>query len=114
MSKEVQLSKGKVALVSDDDYEKVIKFKWYASQEGKGGVKWYAIRKIRRDGRQVKIRMHRFIMGLPTGFEDSRIVHHIDCEGLNNQRHNLEILETNQHNMLKEPGWQRNSEEYYI
>jgi len=49
--------------------------------------------------------MHRFIMGIPQGALDDRVVHHADDNGLNNQRENLEILGSNYENMLKSPGW---------
>ena len=104
--KEIPLTKDKFALVDNEDFAELSKHKWYASQESKNGLKWYAVRRITVDGRRFKIRMHRLIMGLGTGFEDSRVVHHKDCDGLNNQKSNLEILEHNHANMVKEPGWQ--------
>jgi len=109
--KEVSLTKGMVALVSDEDYEKVMQFKWHASQEGHQGLKFYACRfeKDPKHGwkKKIKIRMHRFIMEMPTGFEDPRVVHHKDSDGLNNQKENLEILDCNYWNMLESPGWSK-------
>lgn len=101
----IPLSKEMVALISPADETKVKQFKWYASQEGRNGLKFYAIRKVMTKGRSKKIRMHRFIMGLGTGFEDSRVVHHKNDDGLDNRRENLEILETNHQNMCMTHGW---------
>lgn len=101
--REIPLSKGMVALVSDEDYDRVSQFKWYASLESRG-TKWYAVRKVTIDGKRVKIRMHRFIVGLPPGKEDTRIVDHKNDNGLDNTRPNLEV--TNQvENMQRSKGW---------
>lgn len=74
-------------MVSDEDYERVMQFKWYANPghtgNGKSGrsVKWYA--RCNKAGY-----MHRFIMGYPAHL----VVDHIDGDGLNNQRDNLRIV----------------------
>lgn len=104
--RKIQLTKGKVALVSDEDFERVNAFKWCASQESKNGQKWYAIRQEKGK----KIRMHRFIMGLPTGSEDPRVVHHRNDDGLDNRRENLEILDSQHENMGYSPGWRKKKE----
>ena len=107
--KTIELTKGMQALVSDEDYERVSKFKWYANEQGRRGwEKHYAARNQRRfelapGVKRKKSLMHRFIMGLELG--DSRVVHHIDNDGLNNQRLNLEILEDNVENMNESAGW---------
>jgi len=107
--KKVLLTRGMHALVSDKDYKKVMQFKWYASQEGRRGLKFYAIRWVKDPKygweKKTKVRMHREIMGLPDGFTDTRVVHHKDGNGLNNQRQNLEILDSNYWNMREAPGW---------
>lgn len=55
--KEIQLTKGLVALVSDHQYERVIKYKWCAvNSRGK----WYAVSK--QKGRSIKL--HRFLMNI--------------------------------------------------
>lgn len=103
--KKIPLTKGKFALISEEDFERVNQFKWCASQESKNGLKWYAIRRVQTNGKSVKIRMHRLIMGLGTGLEDPRIVHHKNDDGLDNRRENLEILNDNLENMAQSPGW---------
>lgn len=115
--KEIMLSQGKVALVDDEDFERVNAFKWYASKESRG-TKFYAIRKVRFQvgGKQFKIRMHRFIMGLETGFDDARVVDHLQgvCklghvhtgDPLDNRKCGLEII-TQEENMLRSPQWKK-------
>ena len=101
--KTIPLTKGKVALVSDEDYPMLMQFKWYASLESRG-TKWYAVRRQTIDGKRVKIRMHRFIMGLPPGKEDLRVVDHKNDNSLDNQRDNLEVIYQRE-NMERSKGW---------
>ena len=85
MVKEITLSRGKVALVSDEDYERVSQYKWYAVDWDGTGKSWYARRRFITDGVRRYVSLHRFIMGVP----DSIKVDHIDGDGLNCQRYNL-------------------------
>lgn len=115
--KEITLSQGKVAIVDDEDFERVNEFKWTASKESRG-TKFYAIRwtTFRRGGRRFKLRMHRFVMGLETGFDDPRIVDHLQgvCslghvhtgDSLDNRKCGLEII-TQEENMLRSPQWKK-------
>lgn len=106
--KKIKLTQGKVALVSNEDFARVNSFKWYASKESRG-KKYYAIRRETiAKGRRVKIRMHRFILGLPPGILDpeERVVDHLDRNSLNNQRENLEIVSQFE-NMARVPNWKR-------
>lgn len=80
--KEILLTKGKVALVDDEDFDRVNQFKWAASR-GRGDV-WYAKRFVSQRNYVVTYqRLQNFI--LPCEI----LIDHIDCDGLNNQRHNL-------------------------
>lgn len=74
----IELSSNKIAMVDDEDYERLSRFKWSAT--GTGAL-WYAYR--RQDG--VHLRMHRYILGAEKGEE----VDHRDGDGLNNQKYNL-------------------------
>lgn len=101
-------AKGKVvahATVDVEDYEELSQHSWYADWGSKNRQKVYAVRMAPQDGRRVKLRMHRVILGLPPG--DPRVGHHKDDDGLNNRRSNLEILPDNHHNMRKSPGWNK-------
>lgn len=78
--KEIQISKGYVALVDDADFERVNAVKWYASEKEQTV---YARRSAR--ARQKAVLMHRYILNL----NDDIHVDHRDGNGLNNQRLNL-------------------------
>lgn len=83
--KKIQLTQGKVALVDDEDYEDLNKFKWFA---WKGKLTFYARRNERQqDGKQKTIQMHSQIMKCPPGME----IDHRNHNGLKNQRSNLRI-----------------------
>jgi hypothetical protein len=80
--KEIPLTQGKVALVDDDDYLELSRFKWYATKHSNS---FYAARNLSRNKRigPAHEYMHRRIIGFPVG------VDHIDGDGLNNQKSNL-------------------------
>jgi len=89
--KEVQLTKGYVALVDDEDFERVRQFKWCASVTTYGV---YALRGIRdAAGKQTTQLLHRFILGITNPETDTD---HEDHNGLNCQRHNLRVGTTTQ------------------
>jgi hypothetical protein len=79
--KKVKLTQGKVALVDDEDFERVNRFKWCAL---KHRARWYA---GRRDGNRTAL-MHRVIFG---SLETHQQVDHINGDGLDNQRSNLRV-----------------------
>lgn len=82
--KKIKLTQGKYALVDDEDFELLNKYKWYA-HKNKGGY-YYAIRNAKNEitGKRFSIRMHCEIMG-------RKIIDHIDRDGLNNTRKNLRL-----------------------
>lgn len=91
--KEIPLSQGKVALVDDEDYLLLASFKWTASvhKDGRrrdGKEKWYAIRRPTVDVKRKIVYMHRFITTCPCDL----VVDHLDGDGLNNQRANLQCV----------------------
>jgi hypothetical protein len=94
--KEIRLTQGKVALVDNDDYEKLNKYKWYAHRGSTGG--FYAIRWGKKGGTYEgkKIKMHREIMCFP-----SMCIDHINNDGLDNQKHNLRICDSSKNNYNK-------------
>ena len=85
----IALTQGKFAIVSNDDFERVSKFKWYATMNSRfGQEKWYAARDCYATGRRIKIYMHRFIMG---NIPRELVVDHINANGLDNRRKNLSV-----------------------
>jgi hypothetical protein len=91
--KEITLTQGKVALVDDDTYEYLNQFKWFAHKNNSGP--FYAVRTDRTSGKQIKICMHRLIMGIS---DPKILVDHKDRDGLNNQRYNLRMANKSQNN----------------
>jgi AP2 domain-containing protein len=77
--KEIELTRGKLAMVDNGDYDELIQWEWTANLS-KG--KWYARRHL---GNRKYMSMHRQIMGNILGVDFD----HKDGNGLNNQRHNL-------------------------
>ena len=86
--KEIQLTKGYVAIVDDEDFGRLSRHKWYAQALKASPVVYAYTRTSRRDG-HVCIGMHRMIMGSPPWLR----VDHINFNGLDNRRENLRVLE---------------------
>ena len=96
MSKEISLTQEKVAIVDDEDFDWLNRWKWCVC---KGPNTFYIVRNSsRKTGKRKTILMHRLILGLKPG--DPRQCDHKDHNGLNNQRHNLRCATRaqNQHN----------------
>lgn len=77
-------ARGRVALVSDEDYDLVIPFRWFVEERQRSGRVHgpYAQTKAWLNGEYRPLKMHILITGWP-------LVDHIDHDGLNNQRANL-------------------------
>ena len=89
----VPLTKGHSAMVDDDDYERVSKFKWHVSREIAGWPKYAKVSRGRVIGDTTKVLyLHRFILEAP----DNMQVDHIDGDGLNCQRSNLRLATNSQ------------------
>lgn len=83
--KQILLTKGKFALVDDNEYERVSAFKWnYNGGYAKRNAYVPMIKGVRK-GRTIL--MHRFIMNTPDGMHTD----HKDGNPLNNQKSNLRI-----------------------
>lgn len=81
--KEIKLTKNQIAIVDDEDFERISQRAWYF----RAG---YAMRSVRSRVEKYKIdhiRMHREILGV--GPKTNVI--HVDGNGLNNRRSNLRI-----------------------
>ena len=86
--KQIHLTRGKYALVDNEDFEWLSQWKWHCSHG-------YVVRDIRvgRGSKHRRFRqtilMHRLILGLDVG--DKRCADHINQNRLNNQKSNLRI-----------------------
>ncbi len=82
--REIMITNGKVALVDDEDYERVVERKWYAAFRKR---RWYV-----HATSNPRISLHGFILG-----EDrDRQIDHINLDGLDNRRSNLRFCTTSQ------------------
>lgn len=93
MVKEIPLSKGYVALVDDEDYKRVSKYKWHA-HSGKGPV--YAAAWIPGYTSCGRVRMHRFILWGELAKHPGFVVDHINHNTLDNRRCNLRLVTLSQ------------------
>lgn len=84
--KQIPITRGMVALVDDDDYEKLSALVWQATGQRNN---WYASRSVVVNGEARRFFMHRMIVGLEPG--NQMEVDHIDGDGLNNQKSNLRV-----------------------
>lgn len=91
--KEIKLTKGKIALVDDEDYEYLNKFKWQAYKKYNNCYAGRALSRRLNNGKQKTIFMHREILSLEVGNIQAD---HIDHNGLNNQRSNLRVATPSQ------------------
>jgi hypothetical protein len=87
MSKEIQLTRGQIAIVDDEDYEYINQWKWYAHFDG---TNYYAQRMERgiwpiKKRKQKGIHMHRMISKTPEGM----ITDHLNHNTLDNRKNNL-------------------------
>lgn len=78
----IPLTRGKVALIDDEDFDVVKKYKWHACPSHRG---LYAITNVRRNDKRTTIGMHRLILGL----KGKDVCDHINHDGLDNRRSNL-------------------------
>lgn len=75
---------GLLAVVDDEDYERVNALNWFAASDG---YNMYAVRTYWDNGKFRKMRMHRFVINAPSGME----VDHREGNGLDNRKHMLRI-----------------------
>jgi len=86
--REIPLSQGKIALVDEEDYERLSRHRWYAY---KSDNTYYARRNTRiGKKKQTGIQMHRDVLGLKPN--DKKIADHRDFNGLNNCKSNLRVV----------------------
>lgn len=86
--REIPLTRGKVALVDDEDYERVSQYSWRYIETGKMKKPYVycpALKQETRFGTLRSMMLHSFIVGPKVG----QYIDHKDGNGLNNTRDNL-------------------------
>jgi hypothetical protein len=83
----------KIALVDDEDFEELNKYKWFLNNTG------YAMHQFWKNNKPKHILMHRYIL---KQFNKGFITDHIDRNPLNNQKSNLRIC-TQSENVFNSP-----------
>lgn len=91
MTKEIPLTKGKFAIVDDEDYEELSKYKWQASSIRRNEI-CYATRKVIVNGKRKEVKMHIVINRTPAGMDTD----HINGNGLDNRKENLRTASPSQ------------------
>jgi hypothetical protein len=93
LTKEIQLTQGKIALVDDEDYNVLQKLRFYAVNNSGW---WYAVTHLPREGKpQRRVFMHRLILNPPK----NKQVDHINGNTLDNRRCNLRLATNSQNHM---------------
>ncbi len=100
--KEIQLTKGKVALIDDEDFAIVSQHKWHAiNQEGEFYARGYI------PGRRY-VFLANFLMNPPAGM----LVDHANNNPLDNRRSNLRLATPSQNNANSRKTWTPTSSIY--
>jgi len=115
--KAIVLTRGRIASVDDEDFDRVNQFKWHAYKQGEC---YYGVRLVRvNPGKRTSCYLHCFIMGL-VGLD------HRDGDGLNCQKKNLRVATPQQNHRAsrrKTPGsssqyrgvsWHKNIEKWQV
>ena len=93
--KTIPLTQNKYALVDDEDYEYLSKWKWHA-HKGSSKYTYYAVRTSYDNGK-TQVRMHREIVLRYTA-NNKEEIDHVDRDGLNNKKCNLRICSISENN----------------
>ena len=75
----IPLTKGKCAIVDDEDYKRLSQWKWFCDPHG------YAVRSFKENGIQKSEKMHRAVIGARKGY----IVDHVNMNRTDNRKSNL-------------------------
>lgn len=89
----IELTRGLVAIVDDQDFAELAQYRWHARWNG------YAARKKTVNGKQVTVYMHNEIIGKKEGFECD----HRNRNPLDNRRENLRHATVSQNAQNRKP-----------
>ncbi len=94
----IELTKDTYALVDDEDYSLVSKYKWQAFWDG---FHWYAVTGPNKRTKGMQLNMHRLIMNAQPDQEVDHKKHYVDY--IDNQRSNLRLCShaQNSYNLRK-------------
>jgi hypothetical protein len=96
--KEIKLSRAKIAIVDDDDFEELSKFKWYIN-ENVDHTKQYAMRsKLAKESGELtgtKVYMHRSVLKI---YDKNITVKHKNGNTLDNRKENLYTIQKKSNN----------------
>jgi hypothetical protein len=92
--KTIALTQGQIALVDDDDFERINAFKWCARWNSQT-QSFYAVRYQRNGRSKTVIYMSRFILGTPKG----KLCDHKNHNTLDNRKRNLRDCSRSQNQM---------------
>jgi hypothetical protein len=91
--KKIKLTQGKFALVDDEDFEWLNRWKWHLNGQGYACRTVYVIGSGRKNQKCNRIRMHRLINNTPESFQTD----HINRNRIDNRKINLRTV-TDQEN----------------
>jgi hypothetical protein len=97
--KEIPLTRGMVALVDDEDYDLVSRFKWHATRSGRNYYARHRYLVCHRKGPNVQLWIHRLIIKARRW----QVVDHINGDTLDNRRCNLRICTATQNTKNRKP-----------
>lgn len=89
MPREIVLTKGMVAIVDEEDYERAVAFKWSANN---CNGRWYARRLVKSGKKRRVVYLHRFLVNAPAGL----MVDHKNGNGLDCCRKNMRLATNGQ------------------
>lgn len=87
--KGIQLTRGLVAIVDDEDFEALNRHRWYATKDRQTGA-WYAARDEWDGRKQRRVKMHRVVSVAAVG----EFVRHVNGNTLDNRKCNLLVSTT--------------------
>lgn len=103
--KKIQLTRGMVAIVDDEDFESLNQRKWFAANN-RGN--FCACRVMRTQFQEHKIKMCNVIMNVPEGM----VVNYKDGNRMNNRKENLRVCTKSQAQQNQKPQQRNKSSEY--
>lgn len=109
-------------LIDTDDLDRVtaLPTSWWADKSSDGNG-FYASGEIRKDGKRIKVRLHRFLVGA----SDNEDVDHKNHNKLDNRKTNIrkvthaenhqnrEKAQSNSHTGIRGVGWHKHSQKYF-